>query len=156
MGRGEYATLIAKIEAGAREAGIELPKGASPAAIAELEETLSLTLPDEVKAWFLAHDGGGSQFALENRELLSLERIADEWKIWKDLLDKGVFGENAHSEPGRGVQQKWWIPEWVPSPTTAPATTTCSTWRPPRAGTTARSCRSGTTIRAAAWSGARS
>nr|WP_276599278.1 SMI1/KNR4 family protein [Nannocystis sp. SCPEA4] len=106
--------MIAQIEAGAREAGIELPKGASQAAIAELEETLSLTLPDEVKAWFLAHDGGGSQFALENRELLSLERIADEWKIWKDLLDKGVFGENAHSEPGRGVQQKWWIPEWVP------------------------------------------
>ena len=51
---------------------------------------------------------------MEDRELLSLERIMREWKTWKALLDKGTFGANDHGEPAKGVQQKWWIPEWIP------------------------------------------
>lgn len=114
MTQAEQAKLITKIEAAARAAGVELPAGASAKAFADLEKKLGFELPAEMRAWYLAHDGGGSDFVLGGRELLSLRRIAAEWKIWKDLLDRGTFGDNAHSEPGRGVQQKWWIPEWVP------------------------------------------
>ena len=65
--------------------------------------------------WYLAHDGGGdNEYVLEGREFLSLEGIVGQWKIWKQLLDDGVFEDNDHSEPGPGVQQRWWIPEWVP------------------------------------------
>lgn len=112
--RPDDATLIAKIEANARAAGVKLPPGASAAAIEALEKTLGLELPEEVKAWYRVHDGGGDAYVLENRELLSVKYIAGQWKIWKDLLDQGVFGANDHGEPGPGVQKKWWIPEWVP------------------------------------------
>lgn len=110
----DTAGLIATIEANARAVGVELPRGASEAAIAGLERTLGQALPAEVRAWYVAHDGGGVGYVLENRQLLSVEEIAGQWKIWKELLDQGVFGDNDHGEPGPGVQKKWWIPEWVP------------------------------------------
>ena len=112
---GSFAARIEEIEARARAAGVELPAGASEAAIADAERALGSTLPDEVRAWYLAHDGGGDdEYVLEGREFLSLAGIVGQWKIWKQLLDDGVFEDNDHSEPGPGVQQKWWIPEWVP------------------------------------------
>ena len=106
--------MIALIEARAQAADVTLPKGASEKDIAKLEAFVGFTLPEEVKAWYQAHDGGGDDYVVEGRELLSLKRIAGEWKIWKDLLDGGTFDDNDHSDPGPGVQQRWWIPEWVP------------------------------------------
>jgi cell wall assembly regulator SMI1 len=114
--------LILAIEAKAQRAGPTLPPPASAAAIAALEAKLGFALPDDVRAFYLAHDGGpddhesfiaapGEDYG---RELLSIERIAGEWAIWKDLLDKGTFEANDHGKPDPGVQQKWWIPQWVP------------------------------------------
>lgn len=93
---------------------MKLPRGASKLALARAEKALGVQLPAEARAWYLAHDGGGDDYVVDNRELLSLERIVDEFKVWKSLLDDGVFGANDHSEPGRGVQKKWWIPAWIP------------------------------------------
>jgi predicted DNA-binding WGR domain protein/cell wall assembly regulator SMI1 len=110
----EYATLIAKIEAKAKKAGVELSKGASEKAIAAAEKALGQVLPDEVKAFYRRHDGSEDDSALEWGELLSLERMVDEWKVWKGLLDDGTFESNDHGEPGKGVRKHWWIPEWIP------------------------------------------
>jgi cell wall assembly regulator SMI1 len=108
------AAAIATITANAAARGVELPPGASEDAIAAAEQALGFTLPEEVRAWYRAHDGGGDRYIANNRELLSLDRMVSEWKVWKDLLDQGVFEGNDHSSPGPGVQQKWWIPEWLP------------------------------------------
>jgi hypothetical protein len=43
---------------------------------------------------------------MDGRELLSLERIQDEWTIWKRLLDDGAF-EGVTGEPGPGIRGDW-------------------------------------------------
>ncbi len=111
---GDYDAAIARIEAKAAAAGVELAKGANAKAIKAAEKALGLALPEEVVAFYRRHDGAETDAAVEGRELLSLSRIVDEWKIWKDLLDQGTFEANDHSRPDPGVQKRWWIPEWVP------------------------------------------
>jgi cell wall assembly regulator SMI1 len=110
----DVETRLARIEAKAKKGGVTLRKGASEKAIAKAEKALGLALPDEVKAFYRRHDGSDDDGAVDGRELLSLERMVSEWTIWKDLLDEGTFEDNDHGEPGRGVQKRWWIPEWVP------------------------------------------
>lgn len=113
---GKHAAAIAKITARAAKHGVVLPAGASPAAIADAEKTLGITFPDEVRAFYLTHDGGSSDedYNCNGRLLLSIGGIVDQWQIWKDLLDGGDFEDNDHGVPDRGVQKKWWIPEWIP------------------------------------------
>ncbi|MGA7730176.1 MAG: SMI1/KNR4 family protein [Chloroflexia bacterium] len=92
-----------------------LNPGASDAAIADAEAFLGVTLPDDVRASYKIHDGQSLDNAglLEAREFLSLERIKDEWKVWKDLLDAGDF-EGTLSEPHDGIKNDWWNPAWIP------------------------------------------
>jgi cell wall assembly regulator SMI1/predicted DNA-binding WGR domain protein len=111
---GDHAALIAKIEKKAKAAGIALAPGASEKTLLAAEKALGQKLPDEVRAFYRAHDGATDDPAVRGRQLLSLKGVLGQWKIWKDLYDEGTFGENDHSEPGKGVQQKWWIPEWIP------------------------------------------
>jgi cell wall assembly regulator SMI1/predicted DNA-binding WGR domain protein len=108
------AALIATIEANAAKARTKLNTGASEKTIAATEKALGVKFPEEVKAFYRVHDGSEGPGAVEDRELLSLSRIVQEWKIWKELLGKGTFGDNDHGEPDAGVQEKWWIPEWIP------------------------------------------
>ncbi len=117
----DFSGLLKKVEEKAKKAGVTLPAGASEAAFTALETTLGFPLSASMKAYYRAHDGGpedADDFVdaddLGGRELLSLERIASEWKVWKGLLDAGDFGDNDHSDPEKGVQQRWWIPQWVP------------------------------------------
>jgi predicted DNA-binding WGR domain protein/cell wall assembly regulator SMI1 len=111
----KYAARIAKIEANAKKAGYTLPKGANEKAIAKAEAALGFTFPPEVRAFYLAHDGGSDDgdYICAGRELLSLEGIVGQWKIWKDLFDKGEF-EDAEGDVDAGVQEAWWIPAWIP------------------------------------------
>ncbi|MGL5058964.1 MAG: SMI1/KNR4 family protein [Microcoleus sp.] len=98
----------------------ELQPGASEFRISELEELLSIQLPEDVKSSYRIHDG---QFTynyglIYGRELLSLERIADEWHVWKELLDSDTFktedGEDIGSEAAPGICNVWWSPKWIP------------------------------------------
>lgn len=91
----------------------KLPKGASEAAIQRAEKALGVALPDDFRASYKRHDGGGSEYILEGREFLSLEGIVRQWRIWKDLYDSGTF-EDTNSEPARGVKDDWWNPKWIP------------------------------------------
>jgi len=112
----KYAAAIAKITAAAKKKGFELPPGATAEEIEATEKTLGVTFPDEVRAFYLTHNGGSTDevYNCNGRCLLTLNEIVGQWKIWKELFDKGTFEDNDHSEPGEGVQQKWWIPEWIP------------------------------------------
>ncbi len=111
----KLAAKIAKIESAARKAGIELPAGASQAAIAATEGKLGVTLPTEVRAFYLAHDGGpDNETVCGNRELLSLRGIVNQWEVWKEIFDDQDLEDDESSEPDPGVQKKWWIPEWIP------------------------------------------
>jgi cell wall assembly regulator SMI1 len=97
-----------------------LQPGASEAQISELEEFLSVKFPDDVKSLYLICNGQSSYDygVLDGREFLSLERIKDEWSVWKELLDDGTFqdddGQDQGSNPDLGICNVWWSPQWIP------------------------------------------
>lgn len=96
-----------------------LQSGASEAQLSELEAALSIRLPDDVKALYRLCNGQSSfDYGLLNgNEFLSLERIQDEWTIWKDLLDAGELVADDDIQGDlieAGIRKVWWSPKWIP------------------------------------------
>lgn len=97
-----------------------LQSGASKGQISELEEFLAVKFPDDVKSLYLIYNGQSSFDCglLDDLEFLSLERIKDEWSVWKELLDDGIFqdddGQDQGSNPDLGIRNVWWSPQWIP------------------------------------------
>jgi cell wall assembly regulator SMI1 len=110
----DYDALFARIEEKARNAGVTLAAGATEEEIAAAEKALGQALPEDVKAFYRRHDGSMDYSVVEGRELLSLQRMVQEWKIWKELFDDGTFEGFDGAEPEAGVQDEWWIPAWIP------------------------------------------
>lgn len=92
-----------------------LNKGATDAQLTALEKTLGVVLPDDFKASLKLHNGQNDSGpgVLRGWELLSTDRILDEWNVWKELYDGGDFEEN-EGEPAAGVKPHWWHPLWIP------------------------------------------
>jgi cell wall assembly regulator SMI1 len=92
----------------------ELNPGALPADIANLEKAIGTPLPSAFRDFYKVHNGQEpGEGLVETEELLSTERILEEWRVWKDLLDNGNF-HGTHSEPEEGVKNDWWNPLWIP------------------------------------------
>ncbi|KGF73841.1 hypothetical protein DO97_10665 [Neosynechococcus sphagnicola sy1] len=92
-----------------------LQPGASETQIKAVEAVLGIQFPKEVRASYRIHNGQSAYDygLLDGHELLSLERIQEEWKIWKDLLDGGDFnGEKSDADPG--IRSDWWNAQWIP------------------------------------------
>ncbi len=98
---------------------IILNNGATQKEIEETELFLNVELPIDYKDFMKIHNGQNSSesWLIYNHEFLSLERLKDEWSIWKKLLDKKAFERNGlsiKSKPDVGIQDFWWTPEWIP------------------------------------------
>lgn len=97
-----------------------LQPGADDAQIADLEKFLCISWPEDVKSSYQIHNGQStySYGLIDGRELLSIERIKQEWSIWKELLDRGTFqdenGYDRGSEPDIGIDNLWWSAKWIP------------------------------------------
>ncbi|MFT3770977.1 MAG: SMI1/KNR4 family protein [Minicystis sp.] len=103
---------IARIEVLAKKAGRSLAGGASFDSILALEEKIGVALPIEVRAFYLAHDGGPDAEPLfGDRRLLSLEGIATSWEMWEDSDEEDLDEE---VDAARGVRREWWNPKWIP------------------------------------------
>lgn len=93
----------------------DLQPGASEQAIAQAEKLLEITFPEDVKTSFRLHNGqtSNSPWMLDGWEFLSLDRICDEWSVWKDLHDSGDFADilSTSSDP---IRSDWWNPAWIP------------------------------------------
>lgn len=83
--------------------------------IDKLEKTIGTKLPQEYIQFLQIHNGQSrdSEGLIDTEELLSAERIIEEWTVWKDLLDKGDF-DDSQSTPGNGIKSDWWNPKWIP------------------------------------------
>lgn len=94
-------------------AGLNPP--ASPRQIADAQAALGVALPAECIATFQIHNGQASDSPglFDAWEFLSLERIVDEWRVWKDLLDGGDF-QGSESESTGFTVKEWWSPRWIP------------------------------------------
>src|SRR5262249_22749794 len=108
-----WSRIEAWLKANAPAVFAFLRPGASARAIAQAETVLGVTLPADVCAFYRIHDGADSTVFIEGWELLSLERIADEWRAWKELLDSGTFANFRSESDGRTLTD-WWSPSWVP------------------------------------------
>jgi len=98
----------------AAAAGLNPP--ASDADIAAAEQCVGVTFPEAVRASFRRHDGQDPEapWLMDGWELLSLARLRDEWKVWRDLLDGGDFAETRSDGDGETVRSDWWHPAWIP------------------------------------------
>lgn len=80
-----------------------------------LESKLSVKLPSKFVEFMKTHNGqrGKSGWIIDGSELLSCERIIDEWEVWNGLLVRGEFEDNKEKRDN-GVKDDWWNPNWVP------------------------------------------
>ena len=91
-----------------------LNEGASDSEIDTLETLLSLKLPADVRTSYRRHDGVSNEIGfIEASEVLSLEGVASQWLVWKELLDNGAF-DDFQSDPEHGVANDWWNAAWIP------------------------------------------
>lgn len=85
-------------------------------AVTDTEHYLGVSFPRDVRESYLRHDGQqcNSPWMLEGWEWLSLERMREEWKVWKDLLDEGDFAGIQSDTDGQLVRKDWWHRAWIP------------------------------------------
>jgi len=103
------------------EADFSLNKGAGEADFAELEKELSYALPEDFKGLYRIADGeAGQEVVLAGEEWLSVRRIIEEYRIWKQLYEEGLFAEDDGTPFGcepkdAGIKPDlWWNPKWIP------------------------------------------
>jgi cell wall assembly regulator SMI1 len=92
-----------------------LNPGASEADFAQLERITGQVLPEDFKAFYRIHNGQNQhrEGIWAGEELLSTYRIAEEWGIWKQLLDQGEFKDTDPS-PDEGIRKAWFSAAWLP------------------------------------------
>lgn len=83
--------------------------------ILALESLLCVSLPSDFVAFLKVHNGqknmAGGLF--DNSEFLSTSAIADQWRVWKELLNSGEF-DTYKSTPQPGIKDAWWNAKWIP------------------------------------------
>ncbi|MDC0716392.1 SMI1/KNR4 family protein [Nannocystis bainbridge] len=112
--------LFARVERRATQLGVKLRRGATPREIAQTEQALGLTLPDDVRAWYRRHDGSdGSSPYLWPLELVRVHRALFNNSIGPHAvvfagIDDEVTGIDL-SAGGAGHMFDW-VPEEGPMP----------------------------------------
>ncbi|WP_026999501.1 SMI1/KNR4 family protein [Eisenibacter elegans] len=96
-----------------------LHQGVTDTEVASLQALIKAELPRDFIDFYKIHNGQSDEAAglIDCEELLSFERIADEWLVWKSLLDSKTFedSQGPHiSNPDRGIKNDWWNPLWIP------------------------------------------
>ena len=123
------------------ETGEVFNAGASEADFAQLEQLIQAQLPDDFKALYRVFNGQTDEagYVFDGEEWLSLERMAEEWEVWKGLLDDGTFeddddeAENEDIDPE--IKPVWWSPLWIPFTYDGSGNHLCLDLSPTSAGT---------------------
>jgi cell wall assembly regulator SMI1 len=93
----------------------QLKPPATSTEIEILEKHLHVTLPSDFIDFLKIHNGQipDDFWLIKGSELLSSERIMDEWSVWNDLWLDNTFEENT-TQRDNGVKDDWWNPKWIP------------------------------------------
>ena len=100
--QAQLKALAQKYPAAAEELGMnfELNAGASEADFVKLEQTLGYALPEEFKEFYRVANGEPDiDGVFAGDEWLSIDRIIDEYAVWKDLYDDGGNGKMIDLDP---------------------------------------------------------
>ena len=86
---------------------LEVLDGAD-AQLDELEAFIGAKLPDEFRDFYKVHNGQDADVVglIVAEEILSIDRIKEQWGIWKELYDQGTF-TGKHSDPDDGIKDDW-------------------------------------------------
>jgi cell wall assembly regulator SMI1 len=101
-----------------------LNPGATKEEIERTEEFLGVSFPEDVKDSYRIHNGQKSCFDTPDRQqwdyclidywhLLSLDRIKNDWGVWKELSDTGRLAD-IYMTLDNGEVCEWWNPKWIP------------------------------------------
>lgn len=132
-----WRRIEAWLAANAPELLGSLNGGATSRELQETEAFLGVELPEDVRASFRIHNGQRDVAAgfIDGWEMLALERVRDEWRVWKELLDSGDF-DGIASEPDGPIRSDWWNPKWIPLTYSGSGDHHCLDLSPAAGGTT--------------------
>lgn len=103
-----------------KEFNYDLHPGVTDKKIISLENIIKKQFPDDFKAFYKIHNGESthSNGIMKGEEFLSMERILEEWNVWKDLLESNSFidddDDDFVGDPDSGIKDNWWNINWVP------------------------------------------
>ena len=92
-----------------------MQKGANDEEIEKLQATFSnIVIPNEFIDFYKRYNGQtpNTEGIVDGDELLSIDRILEEYSIWKDLVDSGEFDEPSSPDPG--IKNDWYNLLWIP------------------------------------------
>lgn len=91
-----------------------LASGATDAQITQAETDFGVVFPDDLKASLRVHNGEARDVgSVRGEELLSLDGMVAQWRVWEELRTAGMFAEFAAEADGP-VKPNWWNTHWVP------------------------------------------
>jgi cell wall assembly regulator SMI1 len=91
--------------------------GASDEKITQTEEALGVSLPEDIRDSYRAHDGSSARGFFPSGLcciLLPLAGIVRAWKMWKRLVDDGEFANSQPKFVAAGIRCDWWNVGWIP------------------------------------------
>lgn len=91
-----------------------LSPGAKEDKIKEVEKLLDIKITPDLKESYLIHDGQlTDRYSLmDDWNLLSIDNAMKEWKLMKELHQRGDFEASACAS--EGVRSDWWNIKWLP------------------------------------------
>jgi len=103
-----------------KEFNYDLHPGVTDKKILSLESTIKKQFPDDFKAFYKIHNGENARGygIMKGEEFLSMERILEEWNVWKELLENDSFTDADDdafvSDSDTGIKNNWWNIHWIP------------------------------------------
>jgi cell wall assembly regulator SMI1 len=105
-----WRRIVAWYEANTPPGTLCLPAGASQAAVGAAEAKLGLRLPDDLRSFYLRHDGLGGSWLLYFGEFLSLAGLVMQWEWYAEMERTAdpadpLYQTKAISGP---IKPVWW------------------------------------------------
>ncbi len=140
-----WRTIEAWLKSHAPTVAASLKGPAPSASIADVESIIGLSFPDDLRSSYLLQDGGDygerelNIFPSDSTDsgvfcLLPIQAVAEEWVVWKELIDGGDF-EDLRGEPDQGIGEDWWSDGWIPVAGNGAGDFLCVDMRPAASGT---------------------
>lgn len=110
-----WARIEASLQRNAPDTLSTLEPGATDSQIAEADQALAVSPPQEVHESYRIHNGmrGGAGGLVNWWLLLPLAAIVSEWSVLKQLWDDGTF-EGMEGDAAVQIKPMWWNPRWIP------------------------------------------
>jgi cell wall assembly regulator SMI1 len=86
-----WERIVAWLQEHAPRHSFPLNPGASDAAIAAFEDAIGSKLPDDFKESVRLHDGGDCWIPPSHGELLSLDKILEQWRMYQSWQQRGDY-----------------------------------------------------------------